>query len=80
MKKLFKTSALKKAFFAGEIEVEEFNAGLALALRYRGYYVKPGKKPKWSGPFRATQHEVDQDNAPYYDQGIPVFTYTEQLR
>lgn len=78
MTQKIKTSALKKAFFKGELDIEQFKAGLEIALHYRGYHIKPGKKPKWSGPFRLTQQEVDKDNAPYFDAGIPVYTYTEQ--
>ncbi|WP_316832956.1 hypothetical protein [Pedobacter aquatilis] len=72
------TAALKKAFFAGEINQETFLAGLDIAYRYRGYILRPNGRPKWTGPFRHTREEVNEDNAPYRNQSINVYTYVEQ--
>ena len=71
-------SQLKKDFFSGKITLNEFKDSLEDALRYRGFYIKPNGRPKWSGPFRNTREEADADNAPYFDQGYPVDVYIEQ--
>lgn len=71
-------SQLKKDFFSGQITVKEFKKGIKEALRYRGYHMKPGKRPKWSGPFHDTRAEAEADNAPYFDAGYSVEVYTEQ--
>lgn len=73
-----KRSQLKKDFFSGAITLKDFKNGLKDAFRYRGYYMKPGMKPKWSGPFRDTMEEADMDNAPYFNQGYDVDVYVEQ--
>lgn len=74
-----KRTQLKKDFFSGKITALEFMTALEEALRYRGFYVKPGKKPKWSGPFRNTRREADDDNAQYFDAGYNVDVYIEQV-
>lgn len=73
-----KRSQLKKDFFSGKITTSEFITALKDALRYRGFYVKPGQRPKWSGPFRDTRQEAEQDNAPYFNAGYTVDVYIEQ--
>jgi len=77
MKKNYR-SQLKKDFFGGIISLSEFKAGLKESFRYRGFYMKPGNRPKWSGPFRDTRKEADDDNAPYFDAGYKVDVYIEQ--
>ncbi len=71
-------SQLKKDFFARKITLPEFKELMLTAMRYRGVYIIPGRKPQWSGPFRSTFEEADHDNAPYYDQGYAVDVYQEQ--
>lgn len=71
-------SQLKKDFFSGKITLEEFKTSYDETLRYRGFYMRPGKKPRWSGPFRDTREEADTDNAPYFDEGYDVDIYIEQ--
>lgn len=74
-----KRTKLKKDFFAGKINAIEFMTALQDALRYRGFHVKPEQRPKWSGPFRDTRREADDDNAPYFDAGYNVDVYIEQV-
>jgi len=71
-------SQLKKEFFTGNISLSEFKKQLNFVMRYRGFYMIPGKKPRWSGPFRDTRPEADADNAPFFDQGYKVDVYEEQ--
>lgn len=74
-----KRSVLKKEFFSGNITAIEFMTLLEDTLRFRGFHVKPGKRPKWSGPFRNTRRDADADNAPYFNAGYNVDVYIEQM-
>lgn len=71
-------SFLKKQFLSGLLSIEEFKEQLVFTYRYRGFYIQPGKKPKWSGPYRNTIEEAERDNAPYWDKGYAVDIYIEQ--
>lgn len=71
-------SQLKKNFLSGKITEAEFQESLKEIMWYRGYYQKPGKNPKWSGPFRDTREEAEDDNAPYFNAGYQVGIYEEQ--
>jgi hypothetical protein len=70
---------LKKSFFSGHLNAQQFKDAIEDASRYRGFYVIPGQKPKWSGPFRDTKKEAQDDNAPYFNQGYHVDVYEEQI-
>lgn len=71
-------SVLKKQFFAGKITAAEFTSLIGEVIRYRGFHFKDGGKPKWSGPFRDTRQQANDDNAPWFDEGYSVDVYEEQ--
>jgi hypothetical protein len=70
--------ALRKDFFAGTIDLQTFKSGLMALIQYRGFHMKHGQRPQWSGPFHDTIEEADADNLPFFNQGFEVDVYQVQ--
>jgi hypothetical protein len=72
-------AALQKEFFAGNLTYTDFKAQIETRIKFRGFYIQPGKKPQWSSKYwRDTIEEAIEDNMPWRDKGYLVDVYTRQ--